>query len=132
MNSVDRSVALVDYALRRRFAFIRVDPDPDALRNADVEEAEGASFAADVLETFNACLVEKLGREHVIGHSFFLSPAVAAFDAAGLNWIWHHDVYPLLEEYFFGQTDLLKERRKQWANALAHASADDEETQGSA
>ncbi len=126
MNSVDRSVALVDYALRRRFAFIRVDPDPEAIRNA--EDAEGASLAADVLETFNGWLVDKLGREHAIGHSFFLSPAVAALDTHGLDRIWRHDIHPLLEEYFFGQVELLKEARKQWTAAIAQATAADEET----
>jgi 5-methylcytosine-specific restriction enzyme B len=131
MNSVDRSVALVDYALRRRFSFVRVDPDPEAIRNADVEDTAGATFAADVLETFNGWLVDKLGREHAIGHSFFLSPAVTALDASGLERIWHHDIHPLLEEYFFGQVELLKEARQQWAAAIADASAEgDEETPG--
>lgn len=62
----------------------------------------------------------------------FLSPAVTTLDASGLDRIWHHDIHPLLEEYFFGQVDLLKEARKQWTDALAHASDDDDETQGGA
>ena len=59
MNSVDRSVALVDYALRRRFGFIRVDPDPDV-----ITKVRGKGVMADigpaVLEKFNAWISKRL------------------------------------------------------------------------
>lgn len=127
MNSVDRSVALVDYALRRRFAFVRVDPDPAAVLNAQVADPEGAAAAASVLETFNDWIVKRLDREHALGHSFFLSPALTKLDASAFDRIWRHDVHPLLEEYFFGQTEAVDEARKTWASAVAAAFADDGE-----
>jgi 5-methylcytosine-specific restriction protein B len=122
MNSVDRSVALVDYALRRRFTFIRVDPDSDAIRNARDDDPDGAALAATVLDDFNEWLVGKLDREHAIGHSFFLSPACTRIDDDALERIWRHDIRPLLEEYFFGQSKLLAEAREVWMRAVAEAS----------
>jgi 5-methylcytosine-specific restriction protein B len=125
MNSVDRSVALVDYALRRRFAFVRVDPDPDAILNAQLADPEGAAVAAEVLEKFNAWLVKRIDREHALGHSFFLNPAITKLDATALERVWRSDVQPLLEEYFFGQADALKEARIVWAAAVKTALEDE-------
>jgi 5-methylcytosine-specific restriction protein B len=135
MNSVDRSVALVDYALRRRFSFIRVDPDSDTLRNAHAQDPFGASVAAMVLDTFNAWLVAKLDPEHAIGHSFFLSAAVTRLDEHSLERIWKRDILPLLEEYFFGQPEAVREARKQWSAAVHEAitsGGDDDAVSGAA
>lgn len=117
MNSVDRSVALVDYALRRRFAFVRVGPDPDVIRAVRGENPLG-SVAAEVLESFNRWITGRLGREHVLGHSIFLNPAIALNDAASLETVWDLDVAPLLEEYFFGEPGALAEARVAWKSAL--------------
>src|SRR5690606_28830586 len=71
MNSVDRSVALVDYALRRRFGFIRVEPDVEVVRKVHKGKS-GAGVAAEVLTALNAWLSEQLDPDHQIGHSYFL------------------------------------------------------------
>jgi len=132
MNSVDRSVALVDYALRRRFAFVRVEPDADVIRAVRGENPLG-SVAAELLESFNSWIVGRLGREHVLGHSIFLNPAIALNDVASLETVWDLDVAPLLEEYFFGEPDALAEARGAWKSALdvaiaaAHEALDDDE-----
>lgn len=132
MNSVDRSVALVDYALRRRFAFVRVEPNADVIRTVRGESPLG-SVAAEVLEQFNRWITGRLGREHVLGHSIFLNAAVALNDVSSLETVWDLDVAPLLEEYFFGEPEALAEARRAWKDALeaalaaAHEALDDEE-----
>jgi len=113
MNSVDRSVALVDYALRRRFGFIRVDPSPEVV-SAVRREGLLREIGPYVLERFNHWLVARLGREYALGHSFFISPSVPDEADDAFERIWRNDVYPLLEEYFFGDEDGLKEAGSVW------------------
>lgn len=118
MNSVDRSVALVDYALRRRFAFVRLDPDPAAIRRVRGDDAH-TRRAATGLARLNTWLAGRLDREHVIGHSFFLNPAIDLAAPDALDGIWREDLLPLLEEYFVGDPDGLEEARQHWASIVA-------------
>lgn len=120
MNSVDRSVALVDYALRRRFSFIRLRPDPELLARRPVA---GASAAAAVLAGFNDWLAQQLDEEHAVGHSFFFTSD--QLDAEDLDRIWRCDVLPLLEEYFFGDRQRLLEAGAVWRAAVASANGDE-------
>ena len=118
MNSVDRSVALVDYALRRRFGFFRVDPDPTILSAA----VEGSGLLAEsVLDTFNAWLRQELGKDHSIGHSFFLNPSYHPFTRESLDKVWRFDIFPLLEEYFYGDSERLAHARERWQAAVKNA-----------
>jgi 5-methylcytosine-specific restriction protein B len=120
MNSVDRSVALVDYALRRRFAFVRVDPNPQAITHS--------TRLGGLLEGFNEWLVSQLDADHALGHSFFLNPALPKpADDSVVERIWEHDVRPLLEEYFFGQPERLKRAAKVWKETWAEADDDDDD-----
>ena len=115
MNSVDRSVALVDYALRRRFGFFRIDADPGVLTEQNIGNAE---VAAEVLSTFNAWLEKELDKDHTLGHSVFLNPGYHPFSEASFRDLWDFDVKPLMEEYFFGDADRLIEAEKQWKQAV--------------
>ncbi len=116
MNSVDRSVALVDHALRRRFAFIRVDPSPEAI---------GVPRIGELLAQFNEWLVAQLDADHAIGHSVFLNAALAALPSdEAIDRVWAHDIRPLLEEYFFGQPERLKASEVAWR--AAKEETDDE------
>jgi len=126
MNSVDRSVALVDYALRRRFAFVRVEPSPEVV-TAVRSKSRLAPVAAAVLGAFNGWITERLDREHAIGHSFFLNPALGLDEVGALDRVWSLDVLPLLEEYFFGDRDSLAEAERQWKAAVSDAVAELEE-----
>lgn len=119
MNSVDRSVALVDYALRRRFSFVRLEPDPGAIRRARATEADGGELAARTLANFNDWLKTRLDREHLLGHSFFMNPATSPLDKGALTRIWRSDVLPLLEEYFFGDSKALSEAEAAWRRAAS-------------
>jgi 5-methylcytosine-specific restriction protein B len=102
MNAADRSVALIDQALRRRFSFLDMLPDTGVLRRwlQAHTPAAGAAFAERVLKLFeclNARLRTDLGTQGQIGHSYFMVPDL---DEARLRIIWQHHVRPLLEEHF--------------------------------
>jgi 5-methylcytosine-specific restriction protein B len=119
MNSVDRSVALVDHALRRRFAFVRVDPNPEAITTSPRLGA--------MLASFNAWLVAQLDPEHAVGHSVFLNPALAELSSdETIARVWRHDVRPLLEEYFFGQPEQLRAAALAWRKAQEETEDEDE------
>lgn len=123
MNSVDRSVALVDYALRRRFGFIRLEPDPSVIDGV-VQNSAFAEICAAVLTRFNDWIRRRLDREHTLGHSYFLNPSETSDPKAALSKIWSLHVRPLMEEYFFGEEDGLREAETEWDGAVSQAIAD--------
>ncbi|MHB1421599.1 MAG: McrB family protein [Gemmataceae bacterium] len=105
MNAADRSVALIDQALRRRFSFLEMPPDAAILRRwlQTHTPAVGTDFAERVLKLFerlNAQLRTDLGAQGQIGHSYFMVPDL---DETRLRLVWQHHVRPLLEEHFTGQ-----------------------------
>ncbi len=105
MNAADRSVAVVDQALRRRFSFLEMPPDEGVLGSwlAAHVPAAGPEFAGRVAALFarlNARLRADLGPQAQVGHSYFMVPGL---DEAKLRVIWQHNVRPLLEEHFAAQ-----------------------------
>ncbi len=111
MNTADRSIALLDVALRRRFAFVELMPKPEMLDDARVESQEAVVPLGDLLCNLNMGINRYLDRNHQIGHSYFLK--VAEADEANrvdvLEFIWNHQIIPLLEEYFYSQQEKLAE-----------------------
>lgn len=107
MNTADRSIALVDHALRRRFHFVALRASPEVLRA--YYEAHGIAemgWVADLLEQLNGQLEADGIEWHLhIGHSHFMRPDL---DEARLRLIWKHSVLPTLEEYFYRQPERLK------------------------
>ncbi len=108
MNTADRSIALVDHALRRRFHFVAVRPSPDVLRA--YLEANGnweMTWVARLLDEVNRRLEADGIEWHLhIGHSHFMRPDL---DEAHLQLIWEHSVRPTLEEYFYRQPERLND-----------------------
>jgi 5-methylcytosine-specific restriction protein B len=105
MNAADRSVALVDQALRRRFSFLEMPPDAAVLSAwlADHPPKGDAAFASTVVELFetlNSRLRSDLGPGREVGHSLFMVPDLTA---EKLRVVWEHHVLPQLDELFAGQ-----------------------------
>jgi len=96
MNTADRSIALLDTALRRRFKFIECMPELEVL---DGIEVEGVSVK-DLLYIMNRRIEVLCDREHVIGHSYFL-PLKSNPTIEVLADIFAREIIPLLQEYFY-------------------------------
>jgi MoxR-like ATPase len=110
MNAADRSTALIDHALRRRFSFVEMPPDAALLSAwlAAHVPAAGPAFADRVVSLFerlNARLRADLGQQGQVGHSYFM---VEDLDETRLRAVWDHHVRPLLEEHFAGRPGRLE------------------------
>jgi 5-methylcytosine-specific restriction protein B len=95
MNTADRSLAQIDTALRRRFDFIEMMPQPQLLKYA----VAGVDLRK-MLEAINNRIEHLYDREHTIGHAFFMNLNEKS-TIADLARIFKNKVLPLLEEYFF-------------------------------
>ncbi len=92
MNTADRSIALLDAALRRRFEFVEMMPELDRVR----EDVDGVN-CRKLLEIVNKRITVLLDREHQIGHTYFLDVE----DMQALKRMFQNRIIPLLEEYFY-------------------------------
>jgi 5-methylcytosine-specific restriction protein B len=98
MNTADRSIALVDYALRRRFAFLGLTPQYGVLSHFHLATTFDPSGLIAVLKDVN----QAIGDPHyALGAAFFLRPGLAA----ELESIWRTEIEPYLEEYFFDRPE---------------------------
>jgi len=95
MNTADRSIAMMDTALRRRFDFEEMMPKPKLL---DGLQIEGINIK-EMLEKMNQRIEVLIDREHTIGHAYFM-PAKKD-EVIDLASIFKNKVIPLLAEYFF-------------------------------
>ncbi len=96
MNTADRSLAGLDVALRRRFDFVEMLPDVEALHGMVVEGVP----VATLLSTMNRRIEVLLGRDYMLGHAYFMRLKDDASIEA-LATIFRQQVLPLLQEYFF-------------------------------
>ena len=96
MNTADRSIAAIDTALRRRFFFKEMMPDPDKLSDISVEDLS----ISELLSRMNQRIAVLYDREHTIGHAYFM-PLKANPTIEALAEIFRRSILPLLQEYFY-------------------------------
>lgn len=97
MNTADRSIALMDTALRRRFDFIEMMPDLETLN--DLQDVDGINIKS-LLATINKRIEYLYDRDHTIGHAYFMSLKEDS-TLADLDNIFRNKIIPLLQEYFY-------------------------------
>lgn len=105
MNTTDRSIALVDAAIRRRFPFYELHPGEEPVSGVlgqYLVEKGLPDTRSRLLNALNETMGES-GRDLHIGPSYFMRSS--AEDEVGLERIWRYDILPLLEEHFYGQMD---------------------------
>ena len=117
MNTADRSLAMVDYALRRRFSFVTIHPQFENERFQDTSLSRGAAkelvqkivTRMDALNKLIADDKKNLGVGYRIGHSFFC-PRVTEdqLDESWYTRVIRSEIIPLLEEYWFDDEDKVK------------------------
>ena len=127
MNTADRSIALMDVALRRRFTFIEMMPRIDLLENVYVSTSEVDVNLEELLKKLNDFIEQEIDRNHQIGHSYFLRVAQAEQrdKLAMLTFVWNHQIFPLLKEYFYSQHDKLIEFLSPFTESDSDTSLED-------
>ena len=120
MNSADRSIAFVDYALRRRFYFKEFYPDTNGdvlyswYRENNMTEVEPHQIVT-LLNEINKKISEQIGREYQIGYSYFM---VKNLDKMKLKNIIDYAITPLIEQYFFGKKQKVEEIKQIWSTIV--------------
>ena len=120
MNTADRSLAMLDYALRRRFAFYEIKPgfNTDGFRKYRMSlGSEKFDRLINCVENLNAAIAsdESLGEGFCIGHSYFCN--LTEVNDQALSAIVEYELIPLLKEYWFDEPVKVKN----WADSLRSA-----------
>jgi 5-methylcytosine-specific restriction protein B len=103
MNTADRSIRLLDTALRRRFAFKELMPDPSLLANSLVGPLALDGFLKDL----NTRIARSAGREKQIGHAYLMNGTRAISTPEDFSARFRQDILPLLQEYAYDNYALL-------------------------
>ena len=123
MNTADRSLAMLDYALRRRFAFVELSPafDSDGFR-AYRDGLDDSRFGAlvDEVKSLNRAIAEdeSLGEGFCIGHSYFCNMKTEMCTAAALDSIVEYELVPMLKEYWFDESKKVQDWERRLRKAL--------------
>lgn len=122
MNTADRSLAMLDYALRRRFAFFEIKPGftTDGFREYRMSlENEKFDKLIACVESLNNVISndESLGDGFCIGHSYFCNLLPDTIDDQVLSGIVEYELIPLLKEYWFDEPTKVKD----WSSNLRSA-----------
>ena len=102
MNTADRSIAMLDIALRRRFRFIEMMPEPKLLG-----KCEGVDLC-ELLTALNERIEYYYDREHAIGHAYFMNSSGSIDSIDELREVFSTKIIPLLQEYFFDDYERIR------------------------
>jgi len=122
MNTADRSLAMLDYALRRRFAFYEMRPGFETDGFREYRMALGNDKFNNLIhcvESLNTAISsdDSLGDGFCIGHSYFCNLAADTITDRKLSGIVEYELIPLLKEYWFDEPQKVKD----WTNNLRSA-----------
>ena len=92
MNTADRSIAAIDTALRRRFAFAEIEPDSSILAEYDNPIINDYIDLTRLMDAINGRILEKYDRDHRLGHAYFMGIDTLT----GLYNTWYYKIIPLL------------------------------------
>lgn len=108
MNTADRSVEALDTALRRRFSFTEMLPEPELIalegKSKDNKGKVGEIDLVELLQTINERIEVLVDRDHTIGHAYFME----VHDESSLKGAFKNKIIPLLQEYFFGNYEKME------------------------
>lgn len=126
MNTADRSLAMIDYALRRRFSFFDMEPGFDTDGFKEYQEKLGSDKFNALIECIKELNNEiaddpSLGKGFCIGHSYFCGLQADECTQELLEGIVEYDILPMLSEYWF---DNLTEKVAPWSEKLYGALND--------
>ena len=102
MNTADRSIAMLDTALRRRFEFIEMMPQPSLLG-----DCEGVDLC-ELLTALNERIEYYYDREHAVGHAYFMNNNGCIKTLDELREVFSTKIIPLLQEYFFDDYERIR------------------------
>ena len=100
MNTADSSVEALDTALRRRFSFIEMNPEPQKLSEPKFK-CEGIDLEK-LLFSINGRIEKLLDKDYCIGHSYFMTIKNRQEPLEEIKTIFENKILPLLQEYFYG------------------------------
>ena len=103
MNSADKSIALMDTALRRRFSFIEYMPQPEKLQKIQMEDGSEIDLA-ELLKTLNQRIEILLDKDHTIGHAYLMNVT----DKNSLRDALVNKIIPLVQEYFYNDYEKIR------------------------
>jgi 5-methylcytosine-specific restriction protein B len=102
MNTADRSIAVLDTALRRRFTFVEIEPDSSIIAQNDNNPIVNDQVnLSNLLTQLNDRIMERFDRDHRIGHAYFMEIDTLQ----SLYQTWYYKILPLLNEYFYNDVD---------------------------
>ena len=106
MNTADRSIALMDTALRRRFEFVEMMPQPELLKDIKIiKNGDDTDIKLnEMLKTINERIEYLYDRDHTIGHSYFINVS----DMKTLANVFKNKILPLLQEYFYDDWEKIR------------------------
>ncbi|WP_323584594.1 McrB family protein [Aliarcobacter butzleri] len=112
MNSTDKSIATIDIALRRRFTFLKMKPNPNLVQNDNVRQ---------LMKELNQYISKSfLGEDYQLGHSYFIG------DDIDIEFIKEYKIKPLLEEYFYSEAitpdEIIKKAKSEYKEEVIKSS----------
>uniref|UniRef100_UPI0025F0BB0C AAA family ATPase n=1 Tax=uncultured Treponema sp. TaxID=162155 RepID=UPI0025F0BB0C len=123
MNTADRSLAMIDYALRRRFSFVEFEPafETEGFKQLQGEISnEKYNRLIEEIIDLNKEIAEdvSLGKGFRIGHSYFIPKESSDVNDQWLSDIVNYEILPLLEEYWFDETDKIEKWKHKLQDAI--------------